>query len=229
MEEPEREEGADGREHTAGLHPAHTGEQGKKLADHDPADTRSPLGARHCCSVRCSLRREKRADAFHFRRAAARRGCCQTSPPSSIIATAISRRKERSRVHLAAKPATAFFEIDLYQSKQNLSYKREQQQNKRQNLKVTCRRSRPEFLTPDIFHRHTRNLLDNAILQTHITSPPFQGDGLLSPGAQNHNLQEAKLFPKGRPVPIDAEETRNEGQDDGPLDLTLSIRPPNRG
>nr|GMC67133.1 putative Myb family transcription factor At1g14600 [Ipomoea batatas]GME06287.1 putative Myb family transcription factor At1g14600 [Ipomoea batatas] len=57
----------------------------------------------------------------------------------------------------------------------------------------------------------------------------FQGDGLLSPGAQNHNLQEAKLFPKGRPVPIDAEETRNEGQDDGPLDLTLSIRPPNRG
>nr|GMC98036.1 nematode resistance protein-like HSPRO2 [Ipomoea batatas] len=50
MEEPEREEGADRREHTAGLHPAHTGEQGKKLADHDPADTRSPLGARHCCS-----------------------------------------------------------------------------------------------------------------------------------------------------------------------------------
>nr|GMC83712.1 transcription activator GLK2-like isoform X2 [Ipomoea batatas] len=46
-----------------------------------------------------------------------------------------------------------------------------------------------------------------------------------------------KLFPKGRP--IDAEEdvnpgpsspvARNEGQDDGPLDLTLSIRPPNRG
>nr|GMD81139.1 nematode resistance protein-like HSPRO2 [Ipomoea batatas] len=68
MEEPEREEGADGREHTARLHPAHTGEQGKKLADHDPADTRSPLGARHCCSVRCSLRREKRADGTLARR-----------------------------------------------------------------------------------------------------------------------------------------------------------------
>ncbi|XP_019171616.1 PREDICTED: transcription activator GLK2-like isoform X2 [Ipomoea nil] len=54
-----------------------------------------------------------------------------------------------------------------------------------------------------------------------------------------------KLFPKGRPVPIDVDETpelmmagdhinsrpsssaaREEGQDDDPLDLTLSIRPP---
>nr|GMC94896.1 hypothetical protein Iba_chr05cCG3370 [Ipomoea batatas] len=157
MEEPEREEGLDGREHTAGLHPATHRRTGKKLADHDPADTRSPLRARHCCSINAQF---------------------------GLVAW-----KERSRVHLAAKPATAFFEIDLYQSKQNLSYQREQQQNKRQNLKVTCRRSRPEFLTPDIFHRHTRlwNLPDG---QDHLLIQVVSRDTPLILRVRVYSLQE---------------------------------------